>query len=83
MLTDEQILKVAELIAQHNGGDAADYLDEITETRDPLASFAKIAASREDTPGGTVLRDCQTHKGAERKNIYIVDFGDVRGLYVI
>lgn len=83
MLTDEQITQVAELAARHNGGEVAEYSDDIVATREPLESFARLAKGRRVVDGGVILEGVQRAKGQPRTTIYICDFGDARGLYEI
>lgn len=89
MLTAEQNRIMAEFIADENGGVADDYLDVASSTQEPLENFdgrnfVKWASRDTETREGFAalfFRDVQAAKGRPRVNLWVVDFGAVRGIY--
>ena len=89
MLTREQHLIMAEFIADYNGGDVGDYLDEATGTRDDFDQFDgrhwREASGRtwEEVAGFKAVHydSVQGDTGQQRTSLWVVDFGDVRGIF--
>lgn len=89
MLTENQDRIMAEFIADYNGGDAADYLGESGGTRDDFASFdgrewSDWSGRTYEERGGfhaVHYEEAQAIKGQPRVSLWVVDFGDVRGIY--
>lgn len=89
MLTRNQHEIMAQFIADHNGGDADDYIGDADATRDDFHNFDgrhwREAGGRDNDPVAgfpAVHYDAvQVRKGMERVALWVVDFGDVRGIY--
>lgn len=95
MLTNDQIeqFRLA-LAADNNGGyeedadldDAYCEADEVVQTRDTVDDFTKQWGKPHDSEeytGGTLMiwNKLQTRKGAQRGDLYVMDFGDARAAY--
>jgi hypothetical protein len=93
MMTEEQKRIMAQFIADYNGGDSDEYLDEdIYEfelTRDEFECYdgSTWASHRgqtyEDRSGHrAVCYDAaQAVKGQRRVRLWVIDFGDFRAIY--
>ncbi len=90
MLTNDQKFMLAEFVADYNGGDAEDYIDEIDATRDDFSHYEN-ADGWNEWAGRTVdeeyevpaiyYESVQAVKGQTRSALWVMDFGDVRGIY--
>jgi hypothetical protein len=91
MLTVQQHEVMAKFIRSINGGDVEDYLDVSEATTELLENFdgRNFAEWRRrdfevvDGFPGIFYRDVQAAKGCRRVNLFVVDFGTVRGIYQI
>lgn len=90
-MTDEHDALMAEFIADHNGGDAEDYLGDADTTRDPFdrydgSHWREASDPETEDVGGYPARyfeTVQAFKGQPRCSLYVVDFGEYRGIYQI
>ena len=91
MLTVQQHEVMAKFIRSNNGGDVEDYLDVSEATAEPLENFdGRNFAGWQDRDSELIdgfpaffYRDVQAAKGRQRVNLFVVDFGTVRGIYQI
>ncbi|MBM3967889.1 MAG: hypothetical protein FJ308_22970 [Planctomycetes bacterium] len=91
MLTVQQHEVMARFIRSNNGGDVEDYLDVSEATTEPLENFdgrnfsGWVDRDSEIIDGFPALfyRDVQAAKGRPRVNLFVVDFGTVRGIYQV
>ncbi|NDF13457.1 MAG: hypothetical protein EB060_11675 [Proteobacteria bacterium] len=89
MLTNEQHQVMARFIKDNNGGDIEDYIDVSESTTEPMENFdGRNFAEWSDCDTDPVdgfpaffFRDVQSAKGKRRVNLWVVDFGTVRGIY--
>ena len=90
MLTQEQREKMARFVCDYAGeDDPSEYVDEIEETRDLFERYDGSAWN--EWSGQTYDNDygfpavhyevAQARKGDERVSVWVMDFGDVRGIY--
>ena len=85
-LTEDQKLAVAEFAADQNGGNADEYVDDIVFTAEPVENFTALAERVKQNTNfgkGYILERVQRRKGAARTTIYMLDFGNARGIYEI
>lgn len=94
MMTDEQRQVMAQFIADDQGDEFdefEEYAEFICETRDELSRYGgsiwSECGSILDTDGyhypARICEGVQVSKGKQRLTVYVMDFGDFRGVYQI
>jgi len=90
MLTEQQINQMAEWLGEELNDDPDMYVDAIDGTRDAIDNYDGRAwnecssVERETLPSGVDVVVCegvQVARGQQRLTVYVMDFGDVRGVY--
>lgn len=91
-LTEPQMRAMAQFVADYGGGEAEDYIDEVAATRDDFGHYLNAegwaewagqdVVDRYDFPAIHYDR-VQAVKGQQRYELFVMDFGDVRGIYQV
>lgn len=88
MMTATQQQLMARFVADYNGGEPSDYLDEIDTTRDAFerydgSAWATAEGLVDDVDYGVPARhfsSIQVARSQSRKSLWVMDFGDHRAV---
>ena len=89
MLTEEQDRIMAKFIADYNGGLPTDYIGESDGTRDDFCRYdgtawreasEPVRETREGFPA-IYFEKVQALRGQPRRQLWVIDFGEIRGIY--